>query len=199
MKRLINIRGAVATGKTTAVREFCQHYGFSVEEVDAKRIRFPVSVLDGRKIVVLGDYKNNKKVTGLDNLRNKEKKFLCKADIKEMIFEVNKIYNPEVIIYERMLSSLTFKGTKEIADYSAVFGYEYLGVQLFCSEKTREFLLYKRSGVLAKKKNFYGRGKIVDRATEMLNDNGYFVWRKNVENIDEKDMWRIVDEALRSS
>lgn len=196
MKYLLNIRGAVASGKTTAVRQFCEKSLFRVEFVEVKKQSLPVSVINNGKIVVLGNYGSEINCTGVDSLKIGKEGDGLKRVVSELIIKIFKVYNPEIIIYESMIISQVFKSTKVIADIAKSLGYDYLGIQLYCTEKRREKLLEKRSGRLAGKKNFSVHSQRVNRATEMLNENGYFVKVVNVENIGEKDMWKIVQEQI---
>lgn len=200
MKYLLNFRGAPASGKTTAVRQFCEKNNFRVEIMNLKNADIPVSLLtsNGKNIVVIGDYASTKKCTGCDPLRYRNGTSATKRLILESVVAACRIYNPDIIIYEHMITSQVFKATKEIADAARVFGFEYLGIQLRCSESKREQLLAERSGVLAGVKNFSSHSQRVNRATEMLNEAGYVVKVVNTENFQKKDMWKIVDSIVVS-
>jgi len=199
MKKLINIRGAVASGKTTAVRQFCEHMGFSVEIMHMNNADIPVSIIDSGRIVVLGNYANKSNCTGTDPLRFKNGKSATKKLIAQSITQIYRQYNPEIIVYEHMLTSQLFKSTKEIADVGRSFGYEYFGVQLYLSEKKRESLLEKRSGARARKKRFSDAARRVNRSTEMLNEGGYKVIVRNVERTEHDSMWKVVQDAVEAS
>lgn len=198
MKKLINIRGAVATGKTTAVRQFCERRGFRVEEVETKDAIVPVSVVNNG-IIVLGNYKKKVNCTGVDAFRKKDGASGTKETIWNAIIAVATKYEPEIILYEHMLTSQLFKSTKEIADVGRMLGYEYYGYQLYRSEESRMRLLMARSGVKAKTKNFNVHSKRANRATVMLNEGGYPVKVVNVENVAKENMWSIVENAIKET
>lgn len=190
MKKLINVRGACGSGKTTMVREFCQRKGFTVEKAtfkDGNTSDF--SVMDGGKIVALGDY-NLSGCTGCDRFKGGSKQI--KATVKEAI----RRYNPDVLIYEHMLSSTCAKGTKEIAEIGKTYGYSYRGIQLACDDASRLGRIEKRSGKKARTKNFVSNGETVVRATKHLNEAGYSVKVVEVSNTPEAEMWKILDEAV---
>lgn len=192
-KALINIRGASASGKTTVVRQFCERRGFSVKNVKTPFIEFPVSIINGGKICVLGDYAKNTNCVGLDLLHGKN----GKLNIIDLIIEVDNIYNPDVIIYERLISSGSAKGTVETAEVASAFGYDYFGVQLSLSEKKRWDNLMARSGGKARTRTFnQTNGKRIDRATELLRQAGLSVITVDVENWNKDEMWRIAEDAI---
>lgn len=200
MKYLLNIRGAVASGKTTAVRQFCERNNFRVEIMRMKKADVPVSLMSahGKTIAVIGDYAKPTNCVGCDSLRYRDGSSATKKLIAESIIFAYKIYNPDIIVFEHMLSSQLFKSTDEIAKVAKICGYEYYGVQLKVSEKEREKRLYSRSGLSAKKKNFYSYEKRVRRATEMLLEHGYFVSIVDVETLEQHNMWRVVDDAVKT-
>ena len=196
MKKLINIRGAVASGKTTAVRQFCIRRGFRVENIDARDAIIPVSIVDCG-IIVIGDYERKAKCTGVDILHRKDGSSIKTSTICNAIIAIEREYKPERIIYEHMLTSQTCKGTTKIADTGIALGFEYLGVQIYCSEQSRLMRLEDRSGYKAKTKNFSAHSARSNRATEMLNERGYLVKRVNTENIKRDEMWKIVERFLK--
>lgn len=195
MKRLlINVRGASASGKTTMVKQFCDRYGFNVEIVQTPFSTLPVSVLTGRAVIVLGDYSASGKCLGADRYKNGTK------DIMDAIMEICAVYSPSIIIYEHMISSNAARATKEIAKIAALFGMEYLGVQIAISEEKRAENLLRRSGANAGKKYFAKNdGRAVGRATNKLREAGCNVVVKDAENIQQDEMWRILDGAIREA
>lgn len=193
-KCLINIRGASASGKTTAVKQFCEKYGFRVEKVKTPFSVLPVSILNGGGVVVLGDYSAPNKCLGADTYPNGNK------DITDAIVEVDSIYRPNVILYEHMLSSHVSKGTIEIAELAKMFGFDYFGVQLSLSEEKRFKNLIERSGENARHKNFNRiNGEYINRATIRLRNAGLNVVVVDVERYARSEMWRIVDGAIREA
>lgn len=193
-KLLVNVRGASASGKTTAVKQFCERYGFSVEKVETPFSTLPVSVINGGGIVVLGDYSADGNCLGVDRYKNGNK------DIMDAIAEVANIYHPNIIVYEHMLSSHASKGTIEIAEMARLFGFEYLGIQLRLSEEKRLKNLLNRSGENASRKNFLrNNGTRIDGATQRLLSAGLNVVVAEVENWSKDEMWRILDGPIREA
>lgn len=196
MKTLINIRGACGSGKTEAVRQWCNKNGFHVEYVKVTQGELPVSITD--RAVVVGDYEKTANCTGTDALGFKGKTFR-KADLCELIAEICKKYNPEYIIFEHMLSSTICQYTMDVAKAAEPFGYNYLGIQLYTDDDTRLRNIQNRSGAKAKTKNFIQNGKSVNRATELLRQNGLTVVRYCTTEIAKDDMWRIVENAIQKA
>lgn len=196
MKTLINLRGACGSGKTEAVRQWCRRNGFHVELVKTKNGEMPVSITD--KAVVVGDYEKTANCTGTDALRCGGK--ACgKWDLCELIEEIANKYNPDCIIYEHMLSSQICQYTMDVAKAAEKHGYSYMGVQLWTDDDTRLRNLHNRSGTKAKTKNFIQNGKNVNRATELLRQNGLTVIKVCTTEIAKEDMWRIVENAIQKA
>lgn len=196
MKRLINIRGACGTGKTEAVRTWCKRRGFYVDTVKITAGELPVSVVGNGEAVVLGDYERTVNCTGTDALRCSGK--VCgKKEICELVAAICRKYNPEIILYEHMLSSQVCQFTKEVAETAAAYGYEYKGVQLWADSSIRLGRLEKRSGQKTGTKNFKVHEIRTNRATELLRENGYEVIKVNTTDIKREDMWRIVENSVK--
>lgn len=199
MNWLINIRGAVASGKTTAVRQFCQLKGFRVETVELKDAVCCVTILGDGEIIVLGDYGNPANCTGPDRFRKKDGQSATKNTLRALVRETALRYKPRIIIFEHMLTSQLFKSTAEIAETGRRLGYEYAGYQLWRSEDSRAQMLFNRSGAMARTKNFHVNAKRVNRATELLNAGGYNVEVVNVGAVKAEDMWKVVDGAVKKA
>lgn len=193
MKRyIINIRGAVASGKTTALKQYMDKFGFTVEKVDAPFGKMPVSILNGQSIVVIGDYNANGNCLGADRLDNGN------SDIVDCIIAIYEKYNPKIIMYEHMISSHCFRGTYNIRKIVKEFGYEYIGVQIRLSEEKRLQNLYDRSGGKAKVKTFdRNNGKRIDIASKKLIDAGVDMIIVDVDNIPKENMWKVIEYAIR--
>lgn len=145
------------------------------------------------KVVALGDYSLPTNCVGADRFKN------GKRDIIDGIIEAYSRYNPNIIIYEHMISSTTSKGTKEISKIASAYGYNYVGVQLSLSDEKRLKNLRNRSGENAGEKRFDTRKKIVESATERLNKEGVTVSVYDVENLKKEEMWKVVDFAIRKA
>lgn len=191
-KYLMNIRGATASGKTSALKQFCHKRGFRVEKVSTGFSHLPVSVLDGGDIVVLGDYSANGNCLGPDRFHG------GKADIMDCIMAVADKYSPELIIYEHMLTSLVFKGSYEIAQVAMGIGYNFFAVQLELDERIRLSRLRKRSGKGAGTKTFSRNNTTrVSIASDKLQANGIDVIRINVDGMRPDEMWKVVEYGIR--
>lgn len=190
-KYLINLRGASASGKTTALKQFCDRSGFVVEKVSTPFGDLPVSVLRSG-IIVLGDYSLDANCLGADRFNGGTQ------DIIDCLIAVYEQYNPNIIIYEHMLSSLSFRGTNIIAGLAHEFGYEFFAIQLQLSESKRWQNLMQRSGSEAKSKNFdRNNGERVTIACEKLKKAGIEVIQIDVQNIKKENMWKVVEYGIR--
>lgn len=199
MKKLINIRGAVATGKTTCVRQYCNIYGYRVEVLHLKSCDFPITLIDSQNVVILGDYGRETNCTGCDSISKRNGESIGISGIATAVIAVAKKYCPNAIIYEHMIGSQIYKGTKRIADAGIMAGYEYCGIQLWRTQSNRLAMLEKRSGAQAKTKNFWVHGARVDRATEMLNEHGYRVKKVNADKIAYNDMWQVLENEINEN
>lgn len=193
-RKVINIRGAVATGKTESVRQYCNKVGFVVEKINTGFAILPVTILNcaEQNIVVLGDYSKTSNCLGPDRFKNGTK------DIMDAISCVYEKYNPNLIIYEHMISSHLFRSSYEISKLCNSYGYDFCCIQLYCNESVRLERLVNRSGTSAKTKNFEkNNGDRVLSASYKLKKAGINVKVINTECISIDDMWRIVDCAVR--
>lgn len=194
MKRLINVRGATAVGKTTAMKQFCDRRGFSVSKIQTPFRELPICLIKNASIIVLGDYSVNGNCAGADRFPAGQ------GDIIDCVIAVAETYSPEIIIYEHMLTSHVFRGTNNIASVAREFGYEYLGVQLYLPEEERYRRLLLRSGENAGSKNFnHNNGDRVDAATDKLVNAGYDVIRIDASAVKRENMWKIVEYGIRKA
>ena len=191
-KYLINLRGAGASGKTTALKKYCERYGIlRVEKVETPFAHLPISILNNG-VIVFGDYTIQANCLGADRFKNGSK------DIIDCFIAVCEKYNPDIIIYEHMFSSHTFKCSYEISQIAKEFGYEYFAIQLQISEEKRKNNVIKRSGENASLKRFdSNNGKRVDAASKKLIDAGIDVLQINVDNMRFENMWKILEYGIR--
>lgn len=175
-KLLINIRGTCAVGKTTAMRQYCERSGFTVETVETPfGKQLPISVINNGEIVVFGDYKKSANCCGADTYSN------GKADLMDVFIEVCNKYDPDVIMYEYMLSSASSKGTIELAELAKLFGRHYYGVLFVISEERRLKNIEARRGKPGKPKTFdTSNVKRTISAAHRLKDAGLFIEIVNV-------------------
>lgn len=192
MKRyIINIRGAVASGKTTALKQYMDRFGYSVETVETPSGKIPISVLHDTSVVVIGDYCAGGNCHGADRLN-------ILSDIVDCIIAIYEKYDPKIIMYEHMITSTIFKGTYETAQIVREFGYEFIAVQFRLSEEKRLKNLLNRSGDKASMKRFYSNnGKKIDSAAEKLISAGITTLRIDVDNIPKENMWKVIEYAIR--
>ena len=193
MKTIINIRGAGGSGKTTAVKQFCEKKGFTVHEVQTPFGILPVTVLTGGKIVAFGDYSLGSGCLGADRFRN------IKSCVMDLIAEVDGIYAPNFLIYEYKIGSHLYKSTKEIIQVGEAYGYGYIGVFLELSERERYERTVTRRGTNSPMKRFKGEQLQCKRSCEHLVQDGHRIFTVETEKIRKEDMWKVVDFAIRKA
>lgn len=133
MKRIINIRGCNASGKTTTVREFIKQFpNAQIGQVAGSYVTRCTP-----KIFVLGRY--DKKNGGCDG-------YSGTAEVISAIDALIKTFHPEVIIYEGMLYSKTAKFAQDVANRFISAGYSWTGILLHRELKSIFSLLEARNG-----------------------------------------------------
>ncbi len=186
---LINIRGAGGSGKTTAVKQYCELHNFKTEQVNSCSEKFIISVLENN-VIVMGDYGKRRTCLGADTYKGGMK------DIMDCFVEVVNEYHPNAILYEHRLSSLSGRSTLELIKLAKAYDYSYFGLFLEISEENRKRNMYKRSGKIGKK--FYAENASY-RIANNLKKSGVNIEILNIDEYKKEDMWRIVDDAVRKA
>lgn len=137
MKTILNIRGAHCSGKTTAVRMFLSKHPNYVDEFYVGKHKTSITRLKDMNVIVLGRYDQGA-CGGCDRYKGG-------THVKQTIMRVANMYNPEAIIYEGIMYSITFKMANEIAMMSERMGYHWKSVFLFRSYDNMLDLLQKRN------------------------------------------------------
>jgi thiol-disulfide isomerase/thioredoxin len=170
--KIINIRGSHCSGKTTAVRLFIEKNKNEVIETIVNGIKTHITLVNDGKVVVLGRY-DQATCGGCDRYKGG-------GHVKATLQYVVKQYRPEVIIYEGIIYSITFKMATEIADLSNKMGYEWKSIYLFREyNESMEFLEKRNHGKQVNVEAIYAKYVNVNRVFKKLLANNY-----NVKKID---------------
>lgn len=172
MKRLfINIRGACASGKTTAVKKYMKMTEGHAEEIYFEGTPFPITI-NNKGVIAIGDYtKEQPKVP--DSFVDGEKKSESIDLAIKRCVEVMK-HAPRAVLYEKMLFSQGYGITKRLAKAAEENGYVFVGLELDISTSQRLTRLHKRSknpGL----KSFIISEKNEARTYEKLKSTGYIM------------------------
>lgn len=184
MRKVINLRGGHCSGKTSAVREYIRQHGGSVEKIDLGKYTSEVTIVPGG-VVVLGRYDSGG-CEGCDRYKGFD-------HVKRTIIEVVKRYQPQAIIYEGIMFSITFKGTYEIALLCRSLGYEYEAVLLERDRDQQMAYMEIRNG--GKQRSMNGFDQKIERArssSRMLKEAGEKVRRVDVTDMSIKQLAGVI-------
>lgn len=190
MKKIINIRGGHASGKTTTVREFVNSNKTRVETIYIYGLKTDLTIFEERSIIVLGRY-DQEGCVGCDRFKGGN-------HIKKALYYVANNYKPEVIVYEGIMYSVTCKLSSEISDLSNQLGYEWIGILLYRTIENQKSLMETRD---RKKEynedNFNAKYRTAMRSFQMLQEIGKNVKAIDVNNFKKQDMKKIIEAELR--
>lgn len=177
MKRtILNIRGCHCSGKTTLVRSLINKKQHTVEELACLGYKTYVTVCDGGKTVVLGRYDQGA-CGGCD-------RFKGGAHVKATIIEVVRRYNPNLIIYEGIMYSVTYKMATEIAKLATDVGYQWVSLYLFRDyQEVLKLLTERNKGKQVNQKAVYTKYERAGVVYEKLRETGYTVKKVNVTGV----------------
>ena len=174
MKKVINIRGGHASGKTSAVREYIKQHSGVVQRIEAGKYTSDITICGN--VIVLGRYDCGG-CEGCDRYRGFDQ-------MKRTLVEVVRKYNPEAVIYEGIMYSVTFKGAHEIAILCRSLGYEYNAILL---ERNREqqlaYMEIRNGGKNRNMKSFDAKIERARISTRKLMEAG-----EKVKRVDVTDM-----------
>lgn len=140
-KRIINIRGANGSGKTTVLRNLAQNYELDCEVIlvgvaDHKPI--PVTFCNSSKIAIVGDYSkesNNCTTSGCDRIKTQ-------SAAKEVLDCLLRAPSVEVVLFEGIIVSTIYEPWKLWAEKHGGMTWAFLDTPLdVCLER-----IQKRNG-----------------------------------------------------
>lgn len=186
---VINVRGINASGKSTAVREYCNANGLKPVTISFRGNNYR-AMTDGRKYV-LGWYKPHSNSEGLDSLD------VDKEEFKLFFHWFLAKYNPEVVVYEKQIWSTTYKLTAQLREIAIGKGHGFVAlVMLIGYDQALNRLFARNGGNIGNLDNFDGRYKQVYRTRRALARAGVCVYDANVESIERSRMSEIIPTVI---
>lgn len=184
--KIINVRGAHASGKTTAVREYVKKHGGIVEKIESGKWTSDITVINNGKIIVLGRYDIDG-CTGCD-------RFKCFDQTYQTLKAVIAKYSPETIIFEGIMFSVVFKGSYEVAKIAKAYGYSYLGILLRRNRDEALSLMERRNGGTQRSlENFDAKRMSAERSAQKLVEAGEKVIALDVTGKSKEELCRILE------
>lgn len=180
-KKILNIRGCHCSGKTTSVREYINSREHEVVEELVNGIKTSFTLVPEENVVVLGRY-DQSACGGCDRFKGGD-------HVKSaLIYAVTK-WNPDVIIYEGIMYSVTFKMATEIAQLSKDLGREWGSIYLYRDyPQMLEFLRERNNGKNVNQKAVTQKYEIVERVYQKLKAKGYKVVKRNATGKSKKEL-----------
>lgn len=187
MSKVIQVRGANASGKSTVVGQFMLKREASIKRLKG---RYPITEADDGRYVALGEYYEGAAYPGIDSYRNRDAVF-------DAVFTAIDEYRPELIVYEGLISSTTRKMALDLRSKLSGSGYSYKAIWLQRSLEDSVRLMRKRSrgGVLSVD-NLIKKMMIVDRSTKSLMLAGVDVRLVRTDDVKYEDMGAILEAEL---
>lgn len=186
--QIIQIRGGNACGKTTTVRQFVEKNNLKIQQIEVKGIKTDISV--GKDIVVLGRY--DKLNGGCDLFKNKN-------HVMNTLMYVLKNIRPKLIVFEGILYGVTFKMGEEVNKLAKMYGYHYTGITLYRSKENGMKILKERNGdAFFNENHFLQKYTASLIAYKKLLKSGIDVRLINTDNIKKEDMYKIIQDNIRS-
>lgn len=184
---IIQIRGANAAGKTTAVKQYIEKYGMEPLSIDLHSGKTIFYADSEHKRIVLGRY--DKPIGGVDNFKGRKQ-------ITEALKYAAVTWSPHVIIFEGFICGKSFKFTQGVYALSKLLGYSFLGITLVRSfENTVRLLRERNNNSTFSIENLQQTVKEVQRSHEKLKSASVPVRKINADNFKKEDMWQILEVA----
>ena len=186
--KIIQIRGSNGAGKTTIVRQFVQRNNLEIKKINIKGKETFISTNEKGNIVVLGRY--DKKTGGCDLYENTE-------HVLNTIMWVIVNLKPQIIVFEGMIYSLSYKFASKVSDFVKKYNYKYVALSLYTNPEVVLDRIYKRNGGKKIKENLIlDKIKSVRTSHNKLVSNGYNSKFVDTTNINENEMYKVIDGEL---
>ena len=186
--KIIQIRGSNGSGKTTTVKQFVERNNLHIEEIFIKGKKTFITTNDKHSIVVLGRYDKN--IGGCDLFDNKEHVF-------NTILYVVTTFRPEIIIFEGLIYSFTYKFASNLSDYMKNYKYSYQGICLYIPIEVALERIYIRNGGKPIKEDYIiTKTKTLISSYRKLLSNGYNVKMVDTSKIEKENMYKILENEL---
>lgn len=186
--KIIQIRGSNGAGKTTIVKQFCERNNLEIKSINIKGRETFISTNDKGNIVVLGRY--DKKTGGCDLYANTD-------HVLSTIMWVIINLKPQIIVFEGMIYSLSFKFASKVSDLVKRYNYKYQAISLYTDPEVVLGRIYKRNGGKAiNEKLILDKIKSVSSSHNKLILNGYSSKMVDTTKIKKENMYRVIEDVL---
>ena len=186
MKYLIQLRGSNASGKSTAVRQFCQKFELKPAEV---RVGGKcTSIMTNEKYAVVGKYKPYSGGEGCDAHVHDA------SQLKATIFELLRSRKYDIVVFEGFIYSATYKFATDVDRIAKLCGYKYKPALLRLPYDERLRRLFERNGGntdinLSSIDHNLKSGEV---AARKIREAGIPLTYIDVSKIPFEDMWKII-------
>ena len=190
MRKVIQLRGTNATGKTTAVRQLIETGGFEVRFFRHGKMDVAYTMNDERSICVLGRY-DTRVCGGFDGVI-KDKRLLM-----DIIIKMLKVLQPKYYVLEGVMYGVTFAFGFNLNKVCDMLGYHYVGLCLIPPLDVSLLRLYGRNG--GKEidvKHLQDKHFATIRAYEKLKANGVDVKIVNSAIIPKDQMQKMIEDEM---
>lgn len=193
-KKLIQLRGACASGKSTAASAFLQTGNFESREIRVGANNFPYSYDEQQKIVVTGRYNQTRACGGLDGVK------VNREDMLNYLTKIIKGISPDAIIFEAVMYGKTSQFARELQRLCWAFGYEYVGLSFLPPFEAEMKMLAGRNGKAENEINtetIYSQYKSVYASHKKLKAEGFNMKIINTAEIPKEKMGEIIIKELK--
>lgn len=188
-KRIIQLRGLNASGKSTAMRQFAQIKGLKESQIDVCGIK--TWIMTNEDTAVIGRYPKESNFGGCDScIKGKQHLF----DTLQTL--MNQGY--ETICFEGYLFSGSAKLCIEVDNIAKSNGYEYIALLMDLSYNTELDRLFQRNGGKDINLNAFDSGrKAVYKSHSLLKNKGIITMIVDSENTANDKMGEAILNVIR--
>lgn len=186
MKYLIQLRGSNASGKSTAVRQFCQKFELKPAEV---RVGGKcTSIMTNGIYTVVGKYKPYSSGEGCDAHVDDA------AHLRATIFELLRSRKYDIVVFEGLIYSFTYKFATDVDRIAKLCGYKYKPALLRLPYDERLRRLFERNGgnTDISLRTLDQKLKSGEVSAKKIREAGIPLTYIDVSKIPVEDMWKIV-------
>lgn len=190
MKKVVQIRGANAVGKTTAIRMFLARGVFEIVPIKIGAKEVECNWDEKRGIFVIGRY--DKCVSG-----GVDSAIKSREELLNTIAKAIREYKPETLLFEGILYGLTFKFAFDLSVFLKGVGYEYVGIGLFPPLGVAfDWLSERNGGKRVNETHIQQKWYSALKSIKKLKDAGLNVRVVDSSKIRLEDMWKIIEDAI---
>lgn len=190
MKKVVQIRGANAVGKTTSIRMFLARGGFEIVSLKVGAKEIGCHWNEARKILVIGRY--DKCVSG-----GVDSSIKGREELLNTIAKAIRDYKPETLLFEGILYGLTFKFAFELSLFLSGVGYGYVGIGLFPPLGVAfDWLSERNGGKRVNESHIQQKWYSALKSLRKLREAGLDVRIVDSSKYRLEDMWKIIEDAI---